>query len=426
VSIKRVYRAAILRLLDVNRNGDSRGILGLQKSHLISLRREFNVWRLNQNFIDTVSSKSGGSVMTQQSLLKSYRELGDGGSLQTGFTSDPYEQTALQNAWLDLGQQLNSPVLVSYNQHGRMLEIDSGIEMKTDWMSLTKSNLMRAMSRGLMLAYGENKAGVLSEARLSKQGLITWYEDFTDLMTDLKAFDPRTGNTGGRSFLEANFFTFSGNGDDWMNIRETYEFVSVLFSAGLSSAGDLQTGIESSGCAMNAKDVFGNRYLNENCFQARLRRDFSAYFDNLPNMAQYVARLNDTQWSDFYNSLKSASLSPDQKPNLIETANVRTMVTILHYVEAIMVVYDRDHNQTLSLDEVYAATPRFMAFLHSLGKSSSDTILKQGFAYLVFYGRIPGAWDLTAFQAKKMWLGEATRSDILRLFGSLKDQLNRK
>ncbi|MFM6927633.1 MAG: hypothetical protein ACKOX6_04175 [Bdellovibrio sp.] len=426
MSIKRLYRAGILRLLDAHRNGDSRGILGLDKGHLASLRREFNVWRLNQNFIDAVSAESRGQAMTQESLLKSYREMGNGNSLQKGFSNDPYEQTALQNAWIDLGEQLKAPVLLTYNKHGRMFEVDAHITLPTSWKSLTKSNLMRAMSRGLMLAYGDNQAGVLSEARLSRKGLITWYEDFTDLMTDLKAFDPRTGNTGGRSFLEANFFTFSGNGDDSMDIRETYEFVSVLFSAGLSSASDIQTDIESSGCAVNVKDIFGNRYLNENCFQARLRKGFGGYFDNLPNMASYVARMNDTQWNDFYNSLKSASLAPDQRPHLIETANVRTMVTIVHYVEAIMVVYDRDRNQTLSLDEVYAATPRFMAFLQGLGKSSSDTLLKQGFAYLVFYGRIPGAWDLTAFQAKKIWLGEATRSDILRLFGSLKDQLNTK
>lgn len=426
MSVKRLYRAAILRLLDPSRNGDSRGILGLEKRHLAALRREFNVWRLNQNFIDVVSAKFRGQTISQKSLLQSYSEMGNGISLQKGFSTDPYEQAALQNAWMDLGEQLRSPVLLTYNQHGRMFEIDAGIELKTAWKSLTKSNLMRAMSRGLMLAYGENKAGELSQARLSKQGLIAWYEDFTDLMTDLKAFDPRTGNTGGRSFLEANFFTFSGNGDGWMSIRETYEFVSVLFSAGLSSAGDIQNDIESSGCAVNDKDVFGNRYLNENCFQARLRRGFGGYFDNLPNMAQYVGRMNNTQWNDFYTSLKSASLSPDQRTNLIETANVRTMVTILHYVEAIMVIYDHDRNQTLSLDEVYAATPRFMAFLQGLGKSSSDTLLKQGFAYLVFYGRIPGAWDLTAFQMKKPWMGEATRSDILRLFGSLKDQLNTK
>ena len=102
------------------------------------------------------------------------------------------------------------------------------------------------------------------------------------------------------------------------------------------------------------------------------------------------------------------------------------MVTIVHYVEAIMVIYDRDRNQTLSLEEVYAATPRFMSFLKGMGKSSSETVLEQGFAFLVFKGRIPGGWDLTKFQYQKRSMGEATRADILRLFGSLKDQLNRR
>lgn len=425
ISMKRLYRAGILRLLDPNRNGDSRGILGLEKRHLSSLRREYNVWRLNQSFVDFVSNKFKGASLSAANLLQTYGEFESNKVISKGLTSDPYEQVALQNAWIDLGDQLKAPVLVTYNNRGRMFETDSSFELKTTWKSLTKSNLIRAMSRGLMLAYGEKTTGVLSEARMSKKGLVAWYDDFNDLMTDLKAFDPRTGNTGARSFLEANFFTFSGDGNDWMDMRETYEFISVLFSAGLASAGNIQDDITMKpGCALPKKDVFGMRYINEQCFKAYLRRGFKGYFDNLPNMARYVERLNDTQWEDFYSSLKAASSSPDPIPGTIETANVRTMVTIVHYVEAIMVIYDRDRNQTLSLDEVYAATPRFMSFIRGIGKSSSETILEQGFAFLVFKGHIPTAWELTKFQAQKNWIGEATRADILRLFGSLREQLN--
>ncbi|MBO9665622.1 MAG: hypothetical protein J7501_02265 [Bdellovibrio sp.] len=424
-SIKRLYRAAILRLLDPARRGDSRGVLGLEKKHLAALRREYNVWRLNQSFIDFQNDHAEDAPITQQSLLEKYKKFNSGYIIEKGLSNDPYEQIALDKSWDDTLDLLKSPVLLAYNSHGRVQEINTDTPVQASWASLTKSNLMRALSRGLMIAYGENVAGRMSEARLSKQGLIDWYDDFMDLMLDLKAFDPRSGNSGSRSFMEANFFTMSGNGDDWMDSRETYEFVSLLFSAGLSSSANLSADMTAASCAVLEKDIFGFNYLDEKCFKTQLRRNFGNYFDNLPQMSHFVAGLDDEQWNEFYRNLIFVSASIDQRPGLIETANIRTIVTILHYVESIMVIYDKDRNQTLSLDEVYGAAPRFMSFLKSQGKTSSEMILKQGFAYLVFNGNEPSVTDLAKFQAQKLWLGEATRGDILRVIKALKDKLNK-
>jgi hypothetical protein len=201
--------------------------------------------------------------------------------------------------------------------------------------------------------------------------------------------------------------------------------VSLLFSAGLSSSASLSADMTTASCTTIEKDVFGFSYLNEKCFKTQLRRNFGNYFDNLPQMSRYVAGLDDKQWDEFYRNLIFVAATIDQRPGLIETANIRTMVTILHYVESIMVIYDKDRNQTLSLDEVYGAAPRFMSFLKAQGKVSSEMVLKQGFAYLVFNGNEPSITDLAGFQAQKLWLGEASRGDILRVIKALKDKLNK-
>ncbi len=82
----------------------------------------------------------------------------------------------------------------------------------------------------------------------------------------------------------------------------------------------------------------------------------------MPGMVRYIEALNPQQWSDFYNYLAVASSSSSQRVGFVETSNIRTMVTILHYIEGLVVLFDKDKNQKLSLNEVYGASPRFISF----------------------------------------------------------------
>ncbi len=422
-SLKKIYRIVLLRMLSPERNGDSRGLEGLEKKHLAAIRREFNIWRMDQSFVDLLKVDEKTQKISQKDLLAKYDSFNKTYVIEKGITANPLEQMALNQSWDDFGSILKSSIMVNYNSHGRMIVATNPSSYDVSWKSLTKTNLMRAIARMLMLGYAENTAGKLSEARMSKAGLIAWYDEFNEIGLDIKAFDRRSGNSGSRSFLEANFFTFSGNGDAWMDQRETFEFVSLLFSAGLASSDDIRKDMTS--CEVSQKDIFDYPYLNETCFKKQFRANFATYFDNLPWMAKYVKGLSDADYDSFYGYLKSAAVTIDQKQGLIETANIRTMVTILHYVESIMVIYDVDKNQTLSLDEVYAAAPRFMSFFKTVSPTKFEFIIEEGFAYLVFKGSMPGIGKLTGFQITKHFVDEATRKDILRLFGTLKEQLNK-
>lgn len=424
-ALKKTYRAVLMKILDPMARGDSRTLLGLEKKHLATLQREFNIWRLQQSFIDNTTRGSSGSGITAKELYDSYLKFNKSFIIDWGLSDDPYEQQALHKSWEDLGDLLKSPVLLMFNDDGRLVIDEQSAHIKQSWASLTKANLMRALSRMLLLGYGNNTQDHLTAAGMTKPGLISWYDDFQELGLELKAFDPRAANSGARSFLEANFFTFSGNGNDLMDHRETYEFVSTLFSAGLAISEDVRKHMLAARCAVAEKDVFGFALLREDCFKIQLRQHLGAYFNNLPGMVRYVNSLNSAQWEEFYRYLSIAAEVDKQKKGFVETANIRSAVMILHYIEAIVVLYDRDRSQALSLDEVYAAAPRFMSFFKTVSATSYDTLLKEGFAYLVFKGSIPGAADLAGFQFSKMWgLDEAQRMEIVRLFGTLKNQMN--
>ncbi|WP_413574915.1 hypothetical protein ACLVWU_11760 [Bdellovibrio sp. HCB290] len=424
-SVEILYRAAILRLLEPGRNGDSRGILGLEKKHIVALRREYNVWRLVQRFIDSQMTgySKANTPIKKEDLLKSYAEFKSDDAIRMGFTIDPYEQAAFANAWKDYGDLLNSDLMIAYNPEGRVKEFNNNEPMTTDWLGLTRANVMRAMTRALMLAYGNDTSGELRLANIQPNGLYTWYEDFKELMFDLKAFDRRTGNTASRSFQEANFFTFSGNGDQFMNQKETYEFISLLFSAGLSSSSSIYNDMQECRTADKAVDPLGFNYLDNSCFETQLRQRFGKYFNNLPEMVNFVAKLKQEEWNEFYKILRLvARVSIDESSGRVEVANIRTMVTITHYLESVMVTYDKDRSQTLALSEVKAASPRFLPFIRANTTVTSETLLNEGFAYLVFYGKEGSAAELAWFQAQKMWMKDATRLNLLRVIKVMKEK----
>ncbi|WP_413568152.1 hypothetical protein ACLWBD_10595 [Bdellovibrio sp. HCB117] len=425
-ALKKTYRAVLIKVLDPERKSDTRDLQGLERKHLATIAREFNIWRLHQSFVDSLQYDEMGGGYTQSELYQAYTKFNRSFVIEKGLVDDAFEQKALELAWQDYGEILKKETPVSFNEQGRLIIARDAKNMKQTWKSLTKANFVRALARLLTLGWGDNTKGRMTSASISQPGLISWYDDFQEIGRDLKAFDPRSANSGGRSFLEANFFTFSGNGDQAMDQSETYEFVSTLVAAGLSSSQAVQDHMGLAGCLIEEKDVFGNAFIKEECFKSQIRKHFDLYFNNLPGMVQYVRSLSTADWEQFYRHLAVASEAPSQKRGYVETANIRTMVTILHYIEGLMVMYDADGSSTLSLDEIYAATPRFMSFFKTVTDTKSETLLEEGFAYLVFRGSIPGAGGLARFQWDKMWgIDDARRMEIVRIFGTLKDQLNK-
>lgn len=58
------------------------------------------------------------------------------------------------------------------------------------------------------------------------------YADFSPLGIEMKVFDPRSTGTPERSFQEANFFTFHGNGNQWAHLVEVHELITLLIGSG--------------------------------------------------------------------------------------------------------------------------------------------------------------------------------------------------
>jgi hypothetical protein len=159
-----------------------------------------------------------------------------------------------------------------------------------------------------------------------------------------------------------------------------------------------------------------------------LRSEAGRYFDNLPGLTKEISKLTNAQWDQFYQNLMVSSRISDANGAKIETTDLRTAVMILHYVEILMSVYDRDQNGSLNEDEIDQAAPRFAEFMRTVSPIKKDFAVRDFFIYLVFYGKKPTALDYAIFKPKDLFinLGQVSRGKILRVFKVLKDEAAKK
>lgn len=186
---------------------------------------------------------------------------------------------------------------------------------------------------------------------------------------------------------------------------------------------DLRLSVLDAGCAVQGtEDVFKLPMMNEECFKKELRKNFASYFNNMPGLVDHVSRLTDEQWSEFYLNWITASRVSSPALGMVETADLRTGVMIMHYAEVLFTTYDANHDGRLDLEETQAAAPRFMGLLKEMSPVKNETFVTQAFIALVFTGKKPDAWAMGSYVGDRLleWIGinnrqTADRSNILRV-----------
>lgn len=423
-TLKKVYRTVLMKIFDTKRGTDTRGFDALKRHHLVSILREFNVWRLSQSFVDQLPFSPAGFSAAE--IVGRYEKFDFDYVIRGGLERDPYEQDALRKAWKDFGELLKLPVPMVFDNSGRILIRPGGQAPNMTWKSLMRFNLMKTVTRLFLIGYGDHGPLEISQARMQEKDLSEWYTDFQEAGQELQAFDPRSPNPGKRSFMEANFFTFHGNGDDHMTSVETFEFVSFLFSAGLGSGTQIQADLRMAHCEVAEIDVMGYAKFDQACFKDTLHRQFAQEFANMPNLVSEVQKMSPAQWDVYFANVLGATRVSDPKLGRMEMADLRTMVVVIHYIESLMKTYDKDGSQSFSLQEIYDSFPRFASFLRQTNKGVSDDNLKDGFAYMLFFGAKPSNADMVKFWVSKNFYDyQATRGQIVKVFQVLKEDLNK-
>lgn len=418
-TVKKFYRRIVGKILDPARPNDLASLTAFKAVHLGAVQREFDIWLLSQAFLDQIAFPVPGASPGQlASTFDAYNV-----TPLVNFLSTTDSATLLAS-WADFGLLLKVPKTLVFDSAGRLIIVPGAASPNSQWKAMMRFNLIKTLSRWLVIGYGDRGPQQIGSSLMLQADLSRWYADFNDIGLELKAFDPRRTNPGQSSFLEANFFTFNGNGDDKMSFIESFEFVGFLLGAGLNSGKQIYTDLQSAGCELNELDVLGQKKFDARCFQDSIRRNFAQEFSNLPKLVSEVQSMTPSAWDVYFQSALTATRTSNPAYGRVEQADLTAMVVVFHYIESLLKSYDADGSQTLSLQDIYDSYPRFASFLRQTNPGETDDNLKDGFAFLLFYGYKPSTIDMIGFKASKLfWNFQARRADIVKVFLVLKTDM---
>lgn len=400
----------------------------IKRVHLMSLRREFDLLRTMHESLAGVFS--GRSEIPWTEMSEGVASF-DAVRVLTARRRSSIDLDIQKSGWIHFLRLVDRDRPIVYLPSGRVQVSADPRSVQAHWLGMVRFLFSHALVRGFMFGYGDHADP--TRARCGEAGMVQWYADFKNFGIAIKAFDPRSENSGARSFKEASFFTYAGNGDEALVFDEMFEFTSLLFAGGLGNVGAVREALDSadSGCVLDGVDVFGFPLLNEACVSRRIRGGFARFFDNLPGMATAVAAMTDRQWDEFMSDWMQASRSSAPDGGVIETADLRTGVMILHYTESLFTMYDTNRDGFLDVQEIRSGSPRFMSFIRDLSPVKTDWFVREAFVALVLNGQKPDAWAMAGHGGREfldlIGLGEVRRADrghVIRVFRTLSQELS--
>lgn len=368
-------------------------IESLNRKHLATLRFEWNVWALSQRQINSVFLKNPKKILYPHFLASLTPEhgkelIGKRPALKLG------EQAELYQSWVDWIQLMRAPHPILWNQRERMVLRKDHSTTELGFAGMTKVSLLRSFTRVILRGYGTGTTRNLWDLTLNPKNFTMLQEDFRRLGEGLHALDPRSPNAAERTFKEASFFTFSGNGDEILTATELFEELNILTAAGGMVATDLHNRAIGSNCGLHQLDVFGKQYLDTPCFRKMFKEQFLDVFQSAPGlMALQLSMWGHRNEAEFYNSLWELGGASIKNDRPTEYGDLRTYATILYYIEILRLVYDTNEDMHLSQQEITRAAPRFKRFIAE--KSPLGNFMAERFfVCLVFEQRKPALdWD---------------------------------
>ncbi|MFN8790867.1 MAG: hypothetical protein ACK5Y2_05355 [Bdellovibrionales bacterium] len=401
-ALNEAYQALVRRVFERDHARPEDTVMGLERRHVRAIKLEYEIWKTAQEFISTLPDQFRYEQLVEK--MNDYRPRAPSRYTDTN-------PNLILEGWKDFRGHITQYFPLHYLPSGDLIIGRNERGQKVwDWYSMSRLNVMRTLSRVLILGYSQNRAAKFSDMTINEDGMRLWYSDFEKLGLKIKAFDRRKPNAGTRSFFEADHFLFASNGNRSMSSQESFELINVIFAAGLGGAQELQASMKSRGCNLpGEKDVFDVPWSDEACFQRLLRADFSKIFRNLEGLSREVQKMSDAEWAEFYEALITFARNDEKEKGRVETADVRTLVVILHYIEMIFMKYDENQDELLSRTELLTLSERFVDFFKSMydlnqpskGETQSSwraflnwastPFIRQGFACVVLTGELPSA-----------------------------------
>jgi hypothetical protein len=352
---------------------------------------------------------------------------------------DPSIRTASLRARAQMMDILSRgrPLARSQNPtYGDRLIVSKVVPLKLSRRDLDFQNAIRAAFDLIMRGYGHDAAVVAQDFGVTDLEAQEVYLDIRDLGKAIGFMDVRNNSSGTRTFMEASIFTSVGTGDTHIAIHEIVDWFHFISTAGAMAdrAYDLMSGMvlthlgKQSACSLPSIDVLGKHRLQVGCFRSVFRKNFSEWFSNLPGFSKWVSdkrfpnRINEVEMAaEDAGRLRGFNDSP------LESDEVRAIIPIVNYTESIFVRFDRNSNDVLDEDELWAAFPVIKPFIRKManGHAEDEEMQRAIFSYLIVHGSPPKSdlgGDISLiwhrYVGEKFTHLSADRTAVLKLIGS--------
>jgi hypothetical protein len=458
-TFKLTYRRFVSRILDVHH--DDR-LTALSYDHILQLRREYQTYVFIQKLVIDELFNSNNRAIQQIKVSEIRKKFGSveiknrlKKFAQFSLGSEKQLSLSWQNFLKLLGvanSDRTESLIDKKANFARLFNSKFQLEIVRDedrnywqYRDLWVINIYRWTVQALMSGFIDEPKRQKNNEYMTLSELEGLYTEFLEFCQEMGIFDERTKKTWERSQKEADLFTPEGNGDNLIQFVEMADLFAMMYSGGLVSTLKFQEKAANKKFQVeNRLDIFNNHFITRDGFRKILKGDFAEIYPNLPYFANYVSTLKNEDFNAFAtNSLLVGQLCYNNNIG-IETADLRTLNTVLNYVEDLFSIYDQNRSQGFDMIEVEKAYGRFADFIINITKQkvwNASTVLYgtidfadgwesaglRVFKYLIFNGRAPAGSELVGFVWDDVWdlhdYSEANRGQILKVFATLKSEI---
>lgn len=338
--------------------------------------KESELFKLGIKYLETLDTSKTYKLADIQKSHKLFAEKSSYHQVSTQFNNN--ERYKIATDFIAIYDDLYKgyPAMVRNNKY--ILSKNLANENFTS-LDLARGLYIKMLARQLLMGWGDGKTATeFKKANITKEQMMTFTREFKQFGIELKLNDPRSKSDGSKAFLEANLFGFTSDGNTVMSMSETFEYLHYLVPEGSGTTTQIQTDLAAVKCELPQLDVFGNHWNPESCFIQHLKHNLSKYFVGKPALVQYLSKLSDKEFLEYYTLLMDFSRFDMKNKNVkVETVDIQTFVVLTSYIEAMFVKYDANANGTLSAQEIRTAYPRFKAFATEYSQKNAADSLKE-------------------------------------------------
>ncbi len=452
--LKEGLRILICRVFGGDQKSNTgRDAVGLTHSALLRTWRLLENWSEGQRYLEAlfraslrqglrVGGESNKSVdplhsLQKSSLLLSYpiSRLEERAWLKpySGVPGAPYYFVAGPSALASAAARLRKTIASEHPYFGT-----SGIQIRFDgpgwddsqsFNNLSQLNWISAIVRAVSRGYIEDPLHSLSEqdddhVMLTLPEFSKLILDFRNIALDLAIFDPQDPTIAKNRFRESNLFTFSGNGDEYLTIREGTQEMSMMISAkvlGLKTHSDAQA----SGCKSGEFDIYRYRSIDPDCYREWLFTNLKSVLQNFPQFTVYFESLEPEAVIEFKNYYELSARKSGVSTVWMNSADSDGFSMLPHYVEVLFDRFDKDRSGALGLYEARAAFPLFRSLLADLTCQIGSCLtlekdLEAVFTFLLAYGHSPSKSEFVQWRYFPDYSNVvADRTRIIQIFAMI-------